>query len=463
MSGSVGESAQSRSENLVRNEILVRNLTALTPALTLTIVGYHARRVFVGRVGLGLGIAVCLVANSWAGSARAADDDSSQSPLPVDIHAFVSQGFIKSTANNYLAHSKDGGSFEFSEVGINFTKDLTDRMRVGMQLFTYDLGPLGQYRTRFDWFYLDYHFFDWLGVRAGRTKLPFGLYNDSSDIDAARVPILLPQSVYPVSNRDFLLAQTGGELYGNVSLGDGGNLEYRLYGGTVFFDSSQVTSQFADISVPYLFGGRLMWQTPLEGLQLGGSAQKLRIDGDYNVPAEQIPALQMGGTLPPNFMNPVPIKLPALLGIASLEYSAHNLLLASEYSRWKVSLSSPVKAFSVSDTQSERFYVMSAYHVTPWFTPGLYYSVLFPDVNNRSGGKPALGAPPGSPSVGRAAYQHDVALTLRYDLNPYWLLKVEGHFMHGTAGLVSTLNDNQSLSSLTKDWGVLLVKTTAYF
>jgi len=47
----------------------------------------------------------------------------------------------------------------------------------------------------------------------------------------------------------------------------------------------------------------------------------------------------------------------------------------------------------------------------------------------------------------------NVALTLRYDLNPYWLLKVEGHFMHGTAGLTRPLNDNQSLSSLTKDWG----------
>jgi hypothetical protein len=101
--------------------------------------------------------------------------------------------------------------------------------------------------------------------------------------------------------------------------------------------------------------------------------------------------------------------------------------------------------------------------VTPWFTPGVYYSLWFSNAANRAGDKPALGSPPGSPPVGRAAYQHDVALTLRYDLNPYWLLKVEGHFMHGTAGLNSALNGNQPLSSLTKDWGVLLIKTTAYF
>jgi hypothetical protein len=399
---------------------------------------------------------------AWALNAHADDDDGTPGVLPVEVHGFVSQGFIKSTANNYLANSKDG-SFEFSEVGINFTKDLTDRMRVGIQLFTHDLGPLGNYRTRFDWFYLDYHFFDWLGVRAGRTKLPFGLYNESSDIDAARVPILLPQSVYPVSNRDFLLAQTGAEIYGNVPLGPAGSLEYRLYGGTVFFDTSDAATTLTNVEVPYIIGGRLMWQTPIEGLQAGGSVQKLRIDGDYTVPAEQIMPLQMAGALPADFANPVPFKIPALLGVASLEYNAHDLLLASEYSRWRIGIKSPVAALNAPTSQSERLYLMSAYHVTPWFTPGLYYSVLFPNADDRAGKNAGFGAPPGSPPVGRAAYQHDVALTLRYDINPYWLLKVEGHYMHGTAGLTSTLNGDQSVSSLTKDWGVFLVKTTAYF
>jgi hypothetical protein len=134
-------------------------------------------------------------------------------------------------------------------------------MAVGMQLFTHDLGPLGNYRTRFDWFYLDYRFWDFLGVRAGRTKLPFGLYNESSDVDAARVPVLLPQSVYPVSNRDFLLALTGGEAYGIVPLGSAGGLEYRLYGGAIFYDTADATSTLSNVRGPYIYGARLMWQT----------------------------------------------------------------------------------------------------------------------------------------------------------------------------------------------------------
>src|SRR6185369_4159094 len=279
-----------------------------------------------------------------------ASADEASSPLPIEVHAFVSQGFIKSTGNNYLAEDSTKGSFEFTEVGINFSKQLTDRMRAGMQLFTHDLGPLGNYRTRFDWFYLDYRFWDWLGVRAGRTKVPFGLYNESSDIDAARVPVLLPQSVYPVSNRDFLLAQTGGEAYGIVPLGSAGSLEYRLYGGTIFFDTADATSTLSNVRGPYIFGARLMWQPPVEGLQLGASAQRLRLDGDAIFSAAQIAQLQMAGQLPSDFSGPLKFQIPATLGVASVEYSAHDLLLASEYRRWWVNLTSSVPSFSVPET-----------------------------------------------------------------------------------------------------------------
>jgi hypothetical protein len=432
----------------------------------LRIVGSHALRALksewsvVRRLAVSLGL--CSAAFLLAGPARAEDSDGHEGILPIEIHGFVSQGFIKTTANNYLADSKRG-SFEFTEVGLNFTKDLTDRMRVGMQIFTHDLGPLGNYQTRFDWFYLDYKFWDWFGVRAGRTKVPFGLYNETNDIDAARVPILLPQSVYPVSNREFLLAQTGAEVYGNIPLGSGGSLEYRLYGGTLFIDAADANTTGTNFTVPYIVGGRLMWQTPLEGLQVGGSVQKLRIDADLPIPAAEIMQLQMAGELPANFSGTASLQLPALLAVGSAEYSAHDLLLASEYSRWRLALSSSVPAFTVPTTTSERFYVMAAYHVTPWFTPAFGYSALFSNVDDRSGHDPAPGSLPGTPPLGRGAYQHDVSATLRFDINPYWLLKLEGHAMHGTAGLDSTLNGNQPLSSLTQDWGVLLVKTTAYF
>jgi len=352
----------------------------------------------------------------------------------VEVHAFVSQGFILSKNNNYLADSKHG-SFKFTEVGVNFTKPIVENLRVGVQLFAHDLGSIGNFNAKMDWFYLDYRWKDWLGFRAGRVKIPFGLYNEINDVDAARVSVLLPQSVYPVDNRDYLLAQTGGEIYGYVKLHAAGALEYRLYGGTIFLDNpAQPGSplQIQSVNVPYVVGGRVLWETPLDGLRVGGSAQALRLDTTILSGAAAFS-----------------VRVPAVLWVGSAEYSAHDLLLAAEYSRWNIKAESSNPAiFPEAQVTSERAYVMATYRMAPWFQPGAYYSLLFPDIAHRQG---------------RENIQHDVALTVRYDVNPYWLFKLEGHYMEGTAALNSALNDNIPLSELDRTWGVVLVKTTAFF
>ena len=388
----------------------------------------------------GWAVAILLL-SAWA---RAEDD-----PNALQVHGFVSQGFIKTTRNNYLGNTERAqGSVDFTEVGLNVTKPLSDKLRVGLQLFAHDLGNLGNYAPQFDWYYIDYRFFDWLGLRAGKTKLPWGLYNEANDVDAGRVPVLLPQSIYPASNRELLFAQTGAELYGDVSLGAAGSLEYRLYGGTIFFNTADASIALRDFTVPYLGGGRLMWAPPIEGLQLGSSFQALRLDFDFSPTPEQTMQYQMAGQLPANFGGVVTARLPAKLWVASAEYQQRGLALAAEYSRTYVKYETNL-VLPETDIVNQAGYVMGSYQVAPWFTPGAYYSVLLPDIHGST--------------KGRAHYQHDVAATLRYDITANWLVKVEGHFMHGTAALDPVLNANKPRSQLEKNWGVLLVKTTAYF
>lgn len=385
-------------------------------------------------------------------SARAAAEEE---PSDLQIHGFVSQGFIKTTKNNYLASTaRKQGSFDFTEVGVNFTKPLGDKLRVGLQIFGHDLGPLGNYAPQLDWYYVDYRFFDWFGIRAGKTKLPWGLYNEANDVDSGRVPVLLPQSVYPVSSREFLFAQTGGELYGDVRLGPVGSLEYRLYGGTIFLNAADVSTPLKGFEVPYEAGGRLMWRPPVEGLQVGGSAQALRFDFSFNPTPEQQAQYAMKGQLPTDYAGVVTAKIPIKLWIASIEYQKERVALAAEYTRsylhYQTNLLLPQNKVT-----REGGYVMASYQVAPWFTPGVYYSALFPNIH-------APVAADADPHP-RSSFQHDVAVTLRYDITANWLVKVEGHYMHGTAGLQSSLNQNQPLKQLTKDWDVLLVKTTGYF
>lgn len=367
-----------------------------------------------------------------------ADSLSKGQVLQPEFHGFVSQGFLYTTANNYLARSKNG-SFEFADVAFNVTVPLSDTVRMGMQLFARDLGPLGNYGAKMDWYYLDYRWSDWLGLRAGRVKLPFGLYNDASDADSARNAVLLPQSVYPSQNRDFLLAQTGAELYGYVPLGEVGALDYRLYSGTIFLDiTSGGPFTVAELNIPYVVGGRVLWESPLQIWRAGGSLQALRLDARLLLPAQ-----------PPAPAVPFKIELPAVLYVGSLEYDDGELLVAGEYSRWFVDIESGNQAVVPnSHTVSERGYLMANYRLRPWLQPGAYYSVFFPNVEKRDG---------------REGVQLDGALTLRFDLTPQWLLKLEGHYVYGTAALNRQLNDNLALNRLTPNWGLFMLKTTAFF
>ncbi|MET0595587.1 MAG: hypothetical protein ABW133_23010, partial [Polyangiaceae bacterium] len=324
--------------------------------------------------------------------------------------------------------------------GINFSKALTDRLRVGLQLFARDLGAVGNYVPRLDWFNLDYRFADWLGIRAGRLKTPFGLYNEVNDVDSARVPVLLPQSVYPILNRDILLAQTGVEVYGYLPIRPAGAFEYRLYGGTLYLDPPVAKPPLAlkNFQIPYVVGGRVMWEAPLEGLRLGGSLQALRFDTTYTLPAA-----------PPAPPAEVKSGIPFLLWLGSFEYAAHDFLFAAEYGRWKADVELTLAGMTQSETVvNERYYVMGAYRVAPWFFPGVYYSHLVENVD-----KPMT----------RDNFQDDLALTLRFDLTSNWLLKLEGHYMHGTLDLSSDLNGGTPKNQLERDWAAFFAKTTAYF
>jgi hypothetical protein len=281
------------------------------------------------------------------------------------------------------------------------------------------------------------------------------LYNEINDVDSARPFVLLPQSIYPTEQRDFLLAQTGVELYGYIDLKKAGALDYRVYGGTAFVSDELIDSppnapvQVTEVNTPYIAGARLLWETPLPGLRTGASAQVLQLDFDIYATPTIVAPLQAAGQLPADFNGEATAELPAFLWVASVEYVVNELIVAAEYSRWYLELESSAPAVLPEvKERNERMYVLAAYRITPWFQPGAYYALHFEDTHDRDR---------------RSKRQHDTALTLRFDLNEHWLVKLEGHYMHGTAALNSELNGGRPLAQLEPDWLVFIAKTTAYF
>jgi hypothetical protein len=365
-----------------------------------------------------------------AGPALAEDAVGEQAPLQV--HGFVSQGALLTSDNNYLARS-ERGSLEFTEAGINFTKTLDDRLSLGVQLFARDLGPEGNYSAKFDWLYLDYRWKDWLGVRAGRVKLPFGLYNDTSDIDAAQPVILLPQAVYPQINRNFLLAQTGVELYGYYSLGSAGALDYHAYFGTLYLSLPDTSAiRIDELDVPYIVGGRVLWEAPIEGLRVGASVLNARLDGTITIVGESMSSTVMLESRSTNWLS-------------SVEYLNRGILLAAEYGR---AFGERTAGGMTARQTSERMYGLAGYRWTPWLQTTAYYSLLYPNVDQRSG---------------QVNHQYDAAGSVRFDITAHWIFKLEGHFLRGTAALSSDLNGGTPLADLVNQWWLVAAKTTVYF
>ena len=150
----------------------------------------------------------------------------------VQIHGSLSEGFAYSNDNNYLRMDTSHGSF-FTEGGLSASSQITDKLRVGVQVYDRYFGELGKGKVYLDWALADYRWKDWIGFRAGKIKTPLGLHNDTQDQEFLHTWALLPQSLYPVDLRSVSIAHVGGDMYGNIRIGHGGSLSYDAFAGSV--------------------------------------------------------------------------------------------------------------------------------------------------------------------------------------------------------------------------------------
>jgi hypothetical protein len=93
----------------------------------------------------------------------------------IEIHGFVTQGFLYSSHNNYLTMQSSSGSVQWTEGAVSFSDALTDNLRAGIQLHMYQLGQLGGPNIQVDWASGDYRVNDYFGIRAGKVKTAVGL------------------------------------------------------------------------------------------------------------------------------------------------------------------------------------------------------------------------------------------------------------------------------------------------
>lgn len=378
-----------------------------------------------------------------AGCLQAFDGEFRLGGQSFDVHGFISQGYLYSENNNVFADTEDG-TFQFNEAGLNVATDLTERLRAGLQVFSRDLGDLSNNELALDWAYADYRWRDWLGLRAGKIKIPYGLYNETRDIDLLRTAIFLPSSIYYEGDRDVVNAFQGIGLYGDISLRRLGSFSYQIQAGDKEIendsgvvrygkDDFEFTAELEDIDLDTVYTFDLIWDTPLPGLRVKG----------FFLSSEQSWKLTVSSTDDEEGISEnMSFEETQNLGttILSAEYTWENFLLSAE--------------FLTTEEEEEGYYAALSYRLTDWLECGAYYSVFYKNKNDKDGSK---GEADGNPAY--RVWQKEWVLTTRFDLNEHWTWKVETHLINGTAQMLQEYNPGGS----EEDSYLFAVKSTYHF
>lgn len=411
------------------------------------------------------------------------------------IGGFVSQGYINTSENNYLVPRAREGSGEFNEAAIAVSVLPADRTRIGIQFLARDLGDEGNNQVLVDWAYGDYRWRDTLGFRGGKIKLPYGLYSTVRDVDVARTFVLLPQGVYDERLRDFFSAYEGASLYGNSRCDPLGQLEYEIYVGalnvpdptrgfwndifqrigTTVVDDPDFVAEIADsfevtvdritfggilepeASLPWLVGGAAIWNTPVEGLRVGGSWLRSRYEASARV-LFNIDARDPVTDRPEHFRIDLRSRTAddvEFITSLSAEYSRDSYTAAFEYTQQNTGGGDSIGLEPVS----EGYYLALSYRLHSAVTLGSYYSRYFTDKHDREGDTNVLH---GFPDF--SAWQHDLGVGVRIDLSDHWLVKIEEHWVDGVGQLTPTLNSGPDGSlEVQRLWSYFTAKTTFHF
>jgi hypothetical protein len=409
----------------------------------------------------------------------------------IDVHGFASQGFLYSDNYNFLAPNSDGGSFSYNEIGINFSKDLTDKLRIGVQFLARDLGDIYNDEPEIDWAYGDYHWLDWLGIRAGILKVPLGLYNETRDVDMLRTSVLLPDGVYHEPYREFMMGLAGVGIYGAIPVGPVGDMDYQVLAGTTNLkDDGGIAKNYEDdvrstwtavgggvysylvdfdidrFDVEEMYVGSLVWRSPW-GLRLGGTYNRAsfvtKASSQVNV---MVPAGPGGTYVDGGYFDDVEVSMDTFWirnYTLSAEYTWEDLVIAAEY--WNntfetdATLNFATNNFLDGTAPTNRrdmygYYFSASYRVNPWLELGSYISIFHP-----WGDKTTLEKTNNLNLPDSKDFSKDIALSTRFDINEYWTFKLEGHRINGTGALLNRENDSYP----DQRWWLLAAKITFSF
>jgi hypothetical protein len=363
----------------------------------------------------------------------------------VQVHGFAGQGATYTDHHQVFGTSRDV-SLDFREMGLNTSVKVMPNLLFSAQGMYRDTGDSDRDRVWLDFAQADYSIplFDSssvVGVRGGRVKVPFGLYNDTRDVVWTRPSVLLPQSIYfdTLALRKAMIGADGGIVYGRYSQGENRfGVEFMVAepqdtaGGMKAFITG-IPSVFpkaeGNLSGSPLFLGRVSYEW------MGGRGKLMfsvvDVDRDFKSASQ---FYQNGNTK---------MTYPLFSG----QYNAEKWSLTAEYG-WINSQRSGYSPFlqnlpTWKENTSENFYVQGEYRFTPDFSMLLRYDVLHLNRDDRDGRE--MSRLTNGQIAPHRFYARDLTAGVRWEFARNFLLAADYHYVNGTAWLNES--DNPTLNN----------------
>lgn len=287
---------------------------------------------------------------------------------------------------------------------------------------------------------------DWgrTGVRLGRVKNPFGLYNKTRDVPFTRPSVILPQSIYFERTRKISVSADGVNFYVE-KFGPLGVFSAEMAWGRPPMDKASDEAIVPNAKGDFETDDTQLYQLKYES----PTGQYVFAVTHVNLGIKYKPAA--GDSLKAGYFHFDPT-------ILSAQYNAENWSATAEYARRSYGLRNfGISALSVSQV-GESYYLQGTYRVLPKLEGLLRYDVTYSNKDDRNGREYA--ALTHKPAF--TQYTKDWTIGLRYDVTPAFMLRAEYHNIEGTA-ILPSLDNPLGSSSHEKDWDMWMLLGSYHF
>lgn len=364
------------------------------------------------------------------------------------IQGFAAETLISSSNNNFFGESRDSISPDFTEIGLQGFWLPLDALQLSGQILYRRAGESDQEGLRLDYAQADWRFYQndstQLGLKLGKVKIPYGLYNETRDVPFTRPSILLPQAIYLDNSRSLLIAAPGAIFHGSNA---------STY-GTFDFTMGWVQPDFDSEAVEYVFLGNNR-PGKLQGKSAYSTSLRWDAPTDTTLMLTYIDAkadYEPGST---DYLTAGSIRVRNVL--ASIQQRFETLTLTAEYNAPHNNRSGFGALMPDGTRDSIAYYLQGEWRFHPEWELVLRNEINYRDKNDKSGQK--LHAATGLPA--RLMFSDDWVVGLRWDATPNLMFRAEYHHVNGISWLQG--QENPDIFATEQRWNMGLLQAAYRF